>query len=263
MKKLLLLTSFFYALMAYSQAPSVAAPTPTHTTSSNNIKSIFSDAYTNIPVQEWGTSWGPEAATITDNPISGNATKLINIANGKSFAGIDFSPNKFNATTYTHFRVDYYIPGTLPVGQVLVFKLSNHDGPNETNAIEYQVPTIQTGQWVSLDIPLTSFAIAGGGSASRNNIAQIVVGAARANIAGTSLSIYLDNMYFYGPGTTPPPATTCMNTNGEFTTDATGWNTDGGGTVVGGEAYFATSNTTGDPWNTQLAQTGLSLTAGT
>jgi endoglucanase len=51
-------------------------------------------------------------------------------------------------------------------------------------------------------------------------------------------------------------------TNGDFASGATGWTLDGGGAVVSGEAYFATSNATGNPWDTQLAQNGISFTAG-
>ncbi len=52
-------------------------------------------------------------------------------------------------------------------------------------------------------------------------------------------------------------------TNGDFSNGATGWVLDGGGTVVNGEAYFATTNAGGDPWSTQLAQSGFAFTNGT
>ncbi|MFN3907521.1 MAG: carbohydrate binding domain-containing protein [Flavobacterium sp.] len=52
-------------------------------------------------------------------------------------------------------------------------------------------------------------------------------------------------------------------TNGDFSNGATGWILDGGGTVVDGEAYFATTNAGGNPWDTQLAQSGFAFTNGT
>ena len=51
-------------------------------------------------------------------------------------------------------------------------------------------------------------------------------------------------------------------TNGDFANGATGWTLDGGGSVVSGEAYFPTTNAAGNPWDTQLAQNGISFTAG-
>lgn len=51
--------------------------------------------------------------------------------------------------------------------------------------------------------------------------------------------------------------------NGDFSNGATSWNLDGGGTIVNGEAFYATTNAGGNPWDTQLAQSGMTFTAGT
>jgi hypothetical protein len=52
-------------------------------------------------------------------------------------------------------------------------------------------------------------------------------------------------------------------TNGDFSNGGTGWILDGGGTVTNGEATFATTNAAGNPWDTQLAQSGFAFTNAT
>ena len=191
---------FYKSTATTSPVPLTPAPTPTRAAS--NVKSIYSDAYTNVSVNEWGPAWGPEASTITDFPISGNATKVINMTSGKVFAGIDFAPSKFNATEYTHFHFDYWTPTPLNAGQVLNIKLSNHDGSGESNALEHTSTSLQTGQWVSLDIPLANFTPVT--NANKGNIAQIVLSAARASLTDP-FTIYFDNVYFYKSDGNPTP----------------------------------------------------------
>jgi len=174
--------------------PTAAASVPT--ASAANVKSIFSDSYSNVAVDEWGPDWGAASARITDGVIAGNNYKTIDMsAAGKEFAGISFVSSKFDATAYTTFNLDYWIDTPLPAGQVINIKLSNHDGSGETSAIQYLVNPVTGGSWQRLSIPLSSFTVAGGGSASRNNIAQIVITAARAD-TGQPVKVYFDNMYF-------------------------------------------------------------------
>ncbi len=178
--------------------PMVAAPTPPARPAAD-VVSIYSDAYTNISVNEWGPDWGPYSARINDFPIQSNPTKVMNLESGKVFAGIDFLPSFFNASAFTNFHLDYWIAGPLAPGQVLSIKLSNHVGgaAAETSAIEYVPSTILTDQWVSLDIPFSSFTAASAPpNLSRTAISQIVLTAARAD-ANVPVKFYLDNIYFH------------------------------------------------------------------
>lgn len=184
---------------AVATPPSVAAPTPPARATSD-VVSIFSNAYSNISVNEWGPNWGNSSARINDLSIAGNATKLMDVNAGQIFAGIDFAANRFDATPFTHFHLDFYIPSPVAVGQVIVIKLSNHiGGTGETNAIDYTYPVTGGDNWVSLDVPLSSFTFAGGspsGTLDRSAIAQIVLTAARAD-GNVPVDIYLDNIYFH------------------------------------------------------------------
>jgi endoglucanase len=178
-------------------SPTVAASVPT--ASAANVKSIFSDSYTNVTVAQWGPDWGAPSARITDGVIAGNNYKTIDMSTaGQVFAGISFVSSKFDATAYTTFNMDYWIDTPIPVGQVLSIKLSNHAGSDvtlETSAIQTTVTNITGGSWQRLSIPLDSFTVAGGGSASRNNIAEIIITAARADTA-VPVKVYFDNLYF-------------------------------------------------------------------
>ncbi|WP_162126388.1 PKD domain-containing protein [Flavobacterium phycosphaerae] len=65
------------ATTVYTQSVTVTnlLPAPTPTTPSSNVISMFSDAYTNVAVDTWKTSWSQ--ANLDDITISGNATKNI------------------------------------------------------------------------------------------------------------------------------------------------------------------------------------------
>lgn len=179
--------------------PPVTIPTTPPNRPVDDVVSIFSDAYTDIAVGTWGPDWGPASARINDYNIVtrvDNATKVIDLNAGQVFAGIDFAASKFDATDFTHFHMDYYIPGPLATGQALSIKLSNHDGAAETSAIQI-TPTPQVDGWVELDIPLGDFVAASApANLDRNAIAQIVITAARAD-GNIPVDIYIDNIYFH------------------------------------------------------------------
>lgn len=179
-----------------SNQPQIAATTPPARPVAD-VVSVFSDAYSNISVTEWGPNWGSSSSRINDVTIASNPTKVMVVAAGQVFAGIDFAAAAFNATPFTHFHMDYWIADPVPAGQVLDIKLSNHiGGAGETNAISYTVAA-QGNQWVSLDIPLANFVAASApANLDRSAIAQIVITAARAD-ASIPLNVYMDNIYFH------------------------------------------------------------------
>jgi endoglucanase len=231
--------------------PTVAASVPTALAA--NVKSIFSDSYSNVTVDQWGPDWGPASARITDGVIAGNNYKTIDMSvAGKEFAGISFVSSKFDATAYTTFHIDYWIDTPLLAGQVLNIKLSNHDGSVETSAIQTTVTNITGGSWQRLSIPLTSFTVAGGGSASRNNIAQIIITAARANTA-QPVKVYFDNLYFSQPA--PAPVATNLLTNGDFSNGTTGWSGNAANVQTeGGNSFnFANVTAAGNPYDVNLS----------
>ena len=178
-------------------APTTAAPTPP-TRNAADVISLFSDAYTDINVGEWGTSW--DSATITDAVIANDNVKKVNFG---AFLGVDFTGNRINATDYTHFHIDIFTT-TATLEKSFNHKLSNHanQAAGETSAIQFSttnasnpsLPNPNPGTWISYDIPLSSFTVAGGGSLARDAIGQYLI----SSNLGT---VYIDNIYFYRAAT--------------------------------------------------------------
>lgn len=161
--------------------PTVAAPTPP-TRPTADVISLFSDAYSNIAVTEWSTSW--DDSSVVDLSIAGNPTKKITFGN---FLGVQLGTYQ-NATDFTYFHMDYYInPGTDLTGKVINPKLSNHAAQaGETSALLLTHLPTTTGSWASIDVPLSTF----GGDQSRGSIYQFLI---TSNIG----TLYVDNIYLH------------------------------------------------------------------
>ena len=177
--------------------PSVAAPTPTRLAA--DVISLFSNAYTNVPVSTWSADW--DVANVSDVTIAGNAAKRYS---GLSYAGVLFESPTINATTMTHFHIDAYVNNATNFKVKLVNFGANgtfgggDDSEHEVTYTPTSTPPMVTGAWVSLDIPLTAFS----GLTGRTSLAQMV-------ISGSSPTTYIDNVYFYKvPAPPAPPAPT-------------------------------------------------------
>ncbi|HMN88422.1 MAG TPA: T9SS type A sorting domain-containing protein [Saprospiraceae bacterium] len=166
-----------------STEPTVAAPTPTRNAS--DVISLFSDAYPDVPVDTWRTSWS--SATFEDITVQGNATKKYSQLD---FVGIETVANQLNINEMTHFHIDVWSADFTFFGIKLVdFGADGAFGGGDD--VEHQVnfTTPARGQWLSLDIPLSEFA----GLTTKANLAQyILVG--QPTGANT---IYVDNLYFF------------------------------------------------------------------
>ena len=169
----------------YNKTAVLSSPAPTPTLAASKVISMFSDAYTNVKVDTWRTSWS--VATLTDMSVNGNAVKKYS---GLDFVGIETATQQIDATGMTHFHTDVWS------SDFTVFKIKLVDfGPNAAYGggddkefeITYTAPA--KGTWISLDIPLSSFT----GLTTRAHIAQLIyVGAPTG-----SNTIYIDNVYFH------------------------------------------------------------------
>jgi hypothetical protein len=166
-----------------------AAPNPTHNPA--DVISIFSNAYTNQPVEYYNGYWAPFQTTLSaDFEVNGN--NILHYYNF-NFVGIQFSTPTINVSSMTHFRADIYFPGSF--SGVPQFKIQLVDfgvngvfggGDDKSHTITYTVPTITSQNWISFDIPLSAFT----NLTSRSNMAQII-------FEGTNIqSFYADNIYF-------------------------------------------------------------------
>ncbi len=162
--------------------PTMAAPTPTRDAA--NVISLFSDAYTDVPVATWRTDWS--TATLTDTDIGGNAVKKYTDAN---VIGVETS-NPVDASGMTHIHMDVWTPNaTLFAVKLVDFGADGaFDGGDDVEQqLDFADPA--QGQWIPYDIPLSEFT----DLTTRSNLAQFIfVGQPE----GTS-TLYLDNIYFY------------------------------------------------------------------
>ncbi|HEX8270149.1 MAG TPA: T9SS type A sorting domain-containing protein [Flavobacterium sp.] len=175
----------FSASTTPPSVPMTAAPTPTRPAS--EVISMFSNAYTNVPVNTWHTDWSN--ATLTDIQIAGNDTKRYAALD---FVGIEtVGANLINATGMNYFHVDAWTPNMTLFRIKLVDFGANgvYDGTPGDDDVEHELTfTPAWNQWNSYDIPLTAFT----GLITRGHIAQLIFS---GNPAGSS-TLYVDNVYF-------------------------------------------------------------------
>jgi hypothetical protein len=166
------------------------APTPTKP--AGNVISVFSNAYTNVPVEFYNGYWQPYQTTLSaDFVVNGDA--ILNYTNF-NFVGIQFGKPTINASTMSHMHLDIFIPGTVAVGTKLTIKVVNFGangvdggGDDSNHVLTYTNTTLVSKSWISLDVPFASLT----GLTSRTKLGQII-------FEGTNISnFYADNIYFY------------------------------------------------------------------
>ena len=172
------------SLTIQSQGVFQKAPVPNRPP--NRVISIFSDAYTNIPVDYYNGYWQPFQTTQSaDFEFDGD--KVLHYTNF-NFVGIQFSSPTVNASLMTHLHVDVFLPNPLPSTGRLRFELVNFNGGG-TGTFTRTIAASDARKWISLDIPLSSFQ----GYSGRANLAQLIF----VNESGNIPSVYIDNVYFY------------------------------------------------------------------
>ena len=171
---------YFYNLNA-----TLTTPASTPTLPQSKVISMFSDAYTNVAVDTWRTSWS--SATLQDISISGNAIKKYSALD---FVGIETTSSPIDATAMTHFHTDVWSSDFTTFKLKLVdFGANGVFGGGDDVEHEITVNSPAKGTWISLDIPLSDFT----GLTTRAHIEQLIyVGAPTGNN-----TVYIDNVYFH------------------------------------------------------------------
>ncbi len=175
----------------------VHAPTPTQNAS--NVISVFSNHYTNVPVDYYNGYWAPYQTTQSADFVVNN-DNVLNYTNF-NFVGVQFSSPTINAAMMSHLHLDVYIPNTLASGatfkvQVVDFGSDGvYGGGNDTShTTTITAPILQGQNWVSLNIPFSAMS----GLAARAHLGQII-------FEGTNISsFYADNIFFYNDGSIIP-----------------------------------------------------------
>jgi len=169
----------------------VAAPAPTRNPA--NVISVFSDAYTNIPVDFYNGFFAPYQTTLGGADLTIEGDNIIQYTN-LNFVATEFKNPTVNVSMMTHFHVDIQINELIDPADFISIELGDF-GPNgafgggddSSGRVTFTSSGLTSNQWISLDIPLTSF-----GLANKNNMAQIFF------ISDATISnLLVDNMYFY------------------------------------------------------------------
>jgi Secretion system C-terminal sorting domain len=164
--------------------PMVAAPTPTRPAA--DVISLFSNAYTNKPVDTWRTGWSAATTTLTDLQIAGNDTKKYS---GLDFVGIETIGNQVNASGMDAIHLDVWTPN-LTIFRIKLVDLGANAAIGGGDDKEHEVVLTPLNQkaWNSYEIPLANFT----GLTTRAHIGQIILSGAPV---GTG-TVFIDNLYF-------------------------------------------------------------------
>jgi hypothetical protein len=187
---------YFFKTGGAPSGPTTAAPTPPSRDAAD-VVSFYSDAYTDIAIDNFDAGWCGGSA-VTEVTIAGNNTLKKNA--GIECQGINFASNRQDLSAFTHIHFDIYTDDTDLTGDVFNVKLVDWaGGSGQASALEVNIntgttPAIVAGAWVSVDVDITSLVAPVAGSLTRSDIAEI-------GITTTNLTnVWYDNIYVYKDG---------------------------------------------------------------
>lgn len=214
------------------RVPDPTGPAPAPTLPAGDVVSIYSDAYPNILVSEWSTTW--DTAQSFDIRIDGDDVKVFQFETvappGEPYVGIDFQHDLVDAVAsgMTHLHLDVWIPGAfysrvklVDFGSDGVYtsgdvpdvtpcdpQAPEHDISQHSEAILFFDPatvdvTTAWTAWIPVDIPLSKFGQAdfnGDCIRSPKHLAQLILSVPNAQPYYGLPAVdraYVDNIYFY------------------------------------------------------------------
>jgi len=160
-----------YTISFTDNIPLTKAPTPTQ--SAEDVIAVYSDAYTNTIATNLNPGWGQSTQFSTLNVDDDEMMQYANL----NYQGVEYTEADVSSMEYLHF--DYWTTDATALEFYLI--------ADEENS--YNVASelgIKTGQWVSVDVPLTHYSDAG----------RDLTMATQFKIVGDG-TICFDNYYFY------------------------------------------------------------------
>lgn len=168
----------------------INAPTPSFPSSS--VVSLFSDNYTNRPIDFFNGYWQPYQQTLSADFKVGT-DNILNYTNF-NFVGISFANPTFNATNYSTLSMDIFVPSpTLNPG--VQFKITVRDfgangadggGDDIDKVITFSNSSLAAGGWRTLKIPLDM--------TTKSKLGLIILS---DSDLGNFKNFYLDNIFFH------------------------------------------------------------------
>ena len=168
------------------------APTPTLDPS--RVISIFSDAYTNVPVDFFNGYWEPYQTTQSSIfEIDGN--NMISYTDF-NFVGNQFANPTVDATDKSTLHLNMYIPAEIPADLDFLISIKDFgaDGAeggddDTTQQVFFYAADFTAYTWATLEIPITL--------ANKSNIGLIIYENINNPTTSSIDNFYLDNLYFH------------------------------------------------------------------
>ncbi len=168
------------------------APTPT--LASSQVISIFSDAYTNVPVDFYNGYWEPFQTTQSaDLFLNGDNILYYTSFN---FVGNQFANPTVDVTEKSTLHLNMYIPAEIPSDLDFLITIKDFgadavDGGDDdtTQQVFFYASDFTAYTWATLEIPVTL--------ANKNNIGLIIYENINNPTTSSIESFYLDNIYFH------------------------------------------------------------------
>ncbi|WP_161971764.1 Ig-like domain-containing protein [Algoriphagus kandeliae] len=175
------------SLTVNSPGQFIGAPTPP-ARNAEDVVSIFSDAYTNVQVDNYNGFF--QFAT-TQGGLTNIAGENIISYTNLNFVSVNmFNSPDVNASEMTHLHLDINVRENVDPGDFIRVQIINNNGPTETsgavNLGNYK--PLVSEEWISYDIPMSDF----GGLGTANDVDLIFFIS-----DGTVSDIFVDNIYFY------------------------------------------------------------------
>jgi hypothetical protein len=173
------------------------APVPTRP--EENVVSIFSDAYQDIPVSRYNSFFEPFQNTL-GGVVPVGPESIISYSD-LNFVGIVFNDVTFpseavqpvNAANLTHLHVDINVQEAIQANDRLLLQLTNYGASETVGSFLISGNQLVEDQWVSFDIPLLDFS----GLGDKNRIGLLLFNSENGPDNPTISNLFLDNIYFY------------------------------------------------------------------
>ena len=160
----------------YSILVSPSSPAPAPSSNEIDVISIYSDSYSDIPYTNFYANWN-QSTSVSEVDLNGNKTLKYSNFN---YQGIELG-SSIDASQMEYIHIDIWTEDATALNFELI-----SPGPS----ISTYALSISNENWLSFDIPLTSFN-------GQVDIKEIFQAAFNDAGSGNSPTIFIDNIYFY------------------------------------------------------------------
>ena len=167
-----------YVAPVAGAAPTTAPADPTKAPA--NVKSLYSDTYTNLDGIDWNPSWS-QSTVVSEVTVGTNKIRKYASMN---YQGVVLAADT-DVSAFANLHIDIYNTGSSK--PVKIYVISTTDGTKDSESF---TATLTATGWNSFDIPMTTYSLV-----DKTKVKQFKFGFdADSNYRGT---VYYDNLYFW------------------------------------------------------------------